>query len=137
MVRCRTRELEKARLGAPHHVMGSHGGSDAVVGRGGRPDTWVTDSARAPRGPAALQPEPDGGLQPSTLVAVSQPAASIRQAIAIDPSIRHAVARGRARGSFRDGTPRRWRPPAGALRFALHRLATSKADPAGALLAFA
>ena len=93
MVRCRTRELEKASLGAPHHVMGSHGGSDAVVGRGGRPDTWVTDSARAPRGPAALQPEPDGGLQPSTLVAVSQPAASIRQAkaIAIDPSIAAAA----------------------------------------------
>ena len=37
--------------------MGSHGGSDAVVGRGGRPDTWVPDSARAPRGPAALRPE--------------------------------------------------------------------------------
>jgi hypothetical protein len=38
--------------------MGSHGGSDAVVGRGhaaGRPDTWVTDSARAPRDPAAAQ----------------------------------------------------------------------------------
>lgn len=39
--------------------MGSHGESDAVVGRGRAawwPDTWVTDSARAPRGPAALRP---------------------------------------------------------------------------------
>ena len=80
----------EARRAPPRHGKPWRG-SDAVVGRGGRPDTWVTDSARAPRGPAALQPEPDGGLQPSTLVADSQPAASIRQAIAIDPSIAAAA----------------------------------------------
>jgi len=114
--------------------MGSHGGSDAVVGRGGRPDTWVTDSARAPRGPAALRPELEaasalhprrGGIHQAEAITNSRSIA----AAATPWAVGERAARS-ATGPLADGDPLLG-------RFALHRLATSKADPAGALLAFA